>query len=89
MEWATYATNLLIGFSQFSEQMGRTLSTSDFSEINNTSEFEWHSENNTICGAPVLTVLFHGCFCKQTFSPACKALNHRAPRHMKGPVPKN
>lgn len=43
---------------QFSEQMNRILSSSDYSEINNSFVFEWHSENNTICDAPVLTVFF-------------------------------
>lgn len=45
-------------FPEFSEQMNRSLSSSDYSEINNSNEFEWHCENNTICDAPVLTVLF-------------------------------
>lgn len=60
-------------FPQFSEQMDRTLSSSDYSEINNSYGFEWHSENNAICDAPVLTVLFDRCFHKQTFrfGPAC------------------
>ena len=49
-------------FPQFSEQMDRTLSSSDYSEINNSYGFEWHSENNTIWDAPVLTVLFDRCF---------------------------
>jgi hypothetical protein len=66
-------------FPQFSEQMDRTVSSSDYSEINNSYEFERHSENNTICRAPVLTVLFDGYFHKQTFrfGPACYALKHR------------
>lgn len=41
-------------FPQFSEQMDRTLSSSDYSEINNSYGFEWHSENNTICDAQFL-----------------------------------
>ena len=54
-------------FPQFSEQMDGTLSCSDYSEINNSYGFEWYSENNTICDASVLTVLFDRCFHKQTF----------------------
>lgn len=41
---------------QFLEQMGRTLLSNDYSEINNSHRSERHCENNAICDAPVLTV---------------------------------
>ena len=65
--------------------MYQALSSSDYSEMNNSYEFEWHCENNTICDAPVITVLFDGCFHKQTFmfGPDCWTLHHRVPGHMK------
>lgn len=65
--------NSFNSFPQFSEQMDKMLSSSDYSEINNSYEFEWHCENNTICDALFLTVLFDGCFHKETFifGPSC------------------
>lgn len=66
MEGTAYVVTLLIVFRNSLNRWIELLSFSDYSEINNRS-FEWHCENNAICNAPVLTVLFDGCFHKQTF----------------------
>lgn len=73
MEGTTLCGKSFNSFPQCSEQMDRTLSSRDYCEINNSHGLEWHSENNTICDAPVLTVFFDRCFHKQTFriAPAC------------------